>query len=125
MQAVASAILAPSLRHVADSLALHWRKQLTAVTHKRYLQRINFYTVSNLAGMQVRHQLLQLILLLYLSHLLGLEACHKAWQDLHTALNLSIRKAIDLYNGKTPVGAWLSMALAATIPGVFACPATE
>ncbi len=54
MQALASAILAPSLRHVADSLALHWRKQLTAVTHKRYLQRINFYTVSNLAGMQVR-----------------------------------------------------------------------
>ncbi|EIE25187.1 hypothetical protein COCSUDRAFT_65142 [Coccomyxa subellipsoidea C-169] len=51
-QALASAILAPSLRHVADSLALHWRKQLTAVTHKRYLQRINFYTVSNLAGMQ-------------------------------------------------------------------------
>ncbi|CAL8461843.1 g1374 [Coccomyxa elongata] len=51
-QALASAILAPSLRHVADSLALHWRRQLTAVTHKRYLQRINFYTVSNLAGMQ-------------------------------------------------------------------------
>lgn len=58
MQALASAILAPSLRHVADSLALQWRKQLTAVTHKRYLQRINFYTVSNLAGMQVGHQLL-------------------------------------------------------------------
>lgn len=51
---MASAILAPSLRHVADSLALHWRRQLTAVTHKRYLKRINFYTVSNLAGMQVR-----------------------------------------------------------------------
>ncbi len=58
MQALASAILAPSLRHVADSLALHWRKQLTAVTHKRYLQRINFYTVSNFAGMQVRLLLL-------------------------------------------------------------------
>jgi hypothetical protein len=53
MQAVASAILAPSLRHVADSLALSWRRQLTDVAHRRYLKRINFYTVSNLAGMQV------------------------------------------------------------------------
>jgi ABC-type uncharacterized transport system fused permease/ATPase subunit len=53
MQALASAILAPSLRHVADSLALSWRRQLTDVAHKRYLKRINFYTVSNLAGMQV------------------------------------------------------------------------
>lgn len=52
MQALASAILAPSLRHVADSLSLSWRRQLTAVAHKRYLKRINFYTVSQLAGMQ-------------------------------------------------------------------------
>ena len=54
VQAVASAILAPSLRHVADSLSLSWRRQLTAVAHQRYLARINFYTTSQLAGMQVR-----------------------------------------------------------------------
>ncbi len=54
VQAAASAVLAPSLRHVADSLSLSWRRQLTAVAHKRYLKRINFYTVSQLAGMQVR-----------------------------------------------------------------------
>lgn len=53
VQALASAILAPSLRHVADSLSLSWRRQLTSVAHKRYLKRINFYTVSQLAGMQV------------------------------------------------------------------------
>ena len=53
-QAVASAILAPSLRHVADSLALSWRRQLTAAAHKRYLAHNNFYTVSQLAGMQAR-----------------------------------------------------------------------
>ena len=53
-QAVASAVLAPSLRHVADSLSLSWRRQLTAAAHQRYLARINFYTVSQLAGMQVR-----------------------------------------------------------------------
>ena len=57
VQALASAVLAPSLRHVADSLSLSWRRQLTAVAHKRYLKRINFYTVSQLAGMQVPHPL--------------------------------------------------------------------
>ena len=57
VQAAASAVLAPSLRHVADSLSLSWRRQLTAVAHKRYLKRINFYTVSQLAGMQVRPRL--------------------------------------------------------------------
>lgn len=54
LQAVASAVLAPSLRHVADSLSLSWRQQITAAVHKRYLSRINFYTVSQLAGMQAR-----------------------------------------------------------------------
>ena len=39
---------------MADSLSLSWRRQLTAVAHKRYLKRNNFYTVSQLAGMQVR-----------------------------------------------------------------------
>lgn len=51
-QAVASAVLAPSLRYVADSLALSWRRQLTAAAHARYLKHNNFYTVSQLAGMQ-------------------------------------------------------------------------
>ncbi|KAK9846568.1 hypothetical protein WJX81_006713 [Elliptochloris bilobata] len=51
-QAVASAVLAPSLRYVADSLALSWRRQLTAAAHARYLAHNNFYTVSQLAGMQ-------------------------------------------------------------------------
>ena len=56
VQAVASAILAPSLRHVADSLSLSWRRQLTAAAQQRYLARINFYTTSQLAGMQVWRQ---------------------------------------------------------------------
>ena len=45
-------MLAPSLRYVADSLALSWRRQLTAAAHARYLKHNNFYTVSQLAGMQ-------------------------------------------------------------------------
>ena len=45
-------MLAPSLRYVADSLALSWRHQLTAAAHARYLKHNNFYTVSQLAGMQ-------------------------------------------------------------------------
>ena len=39
---------------MADSLSLSWRRQLTAVAHKRYLKHNNFYTVSQLAGMQVQ-----------------------------------------------------------------------
>ena len=54
LQAFASAVLAPSLRHVADSLSLNWRTQLTAAAHRRYLKGKNAYTVTNLAGMQVR-----------------------------------------------------------------------
>jgi hypothetical protein len=42
---------------VADSLSLSWRRQLTAVAHKRYLKHNNFYAVSQLAGMQVRAKL--------------------------------------------------------------------
>ena len=42
---------------MADSLSLSWRRQLTAVAHKRYLKHNNFYTVSQLAGMQVRAKL--------------------------------------------------------------------
>ena len=45
-------MLAPSLRYVADSLALSWRRQLTAAAHARYLKHNNFYTVSQLADMQ-------------------------------------------------------------------------
>ena len=53
LQSVASAILAPSLRLVADSLALEWRKQLTRRAHQKYLAASTFYSVSQLAGMQV------------------------------------------------------------------------
>ena len=55
MQSVASAILAPSLRLVADRLALEWRKQLTRRAHQKYLAASTFYSVSQLAGMQVKH----------------------------------------------------------------------
>ena len=54
VQAAASAVLAPSLRYVADSLALSWRRQLTDAAHARYLARNNFYTVAQLAGLQAR-----------------------------------------------------------------------
>ena len=46
-QAAASAVLAPSLRAVGESLALAWRRSLTAALHARYLKGINFYTVSS------------------------------------------------------------------------------
>ena len=49
-QAAASAVLAPSLRAVGDSLALSWRRTLTAALHRKYLRGNNFYTVSSLAG---------------------------------------------------------------------------
>lgn len=38
LQSAASAVLAPSLRHVADVLALRWRQQLTRRAHNTYLQ---------------------------------------------------------------------------------------
>lgn len=50
---MASAVLAPSLRYVADSLALEWRKQLTRTAHKKYLIRSVFYSTSHLGSMQV------------------------------------------------------------------------
>ena len=50
-QAAASAVLAPSLRAVGESLALAWRRSLTAAIHALYLRRINFYSVSALGGM--------------------------------------------------------------------------
>lgn len=53
MQSLASAILAPSLTLVADSLSLEWRKQLTRRMHQKYLKGTTFYTVSHLGGMQV------------------------------------------------------------------------
>lgn len=52
LQSAASAVLAPSLRHVADVLALSWTKRLTAAVHARYLTGNVFYSVANLAGMQ-------------------------------------------------------------------------
>lgn len=37
LQSVASAVLAPSLRHVADMLALSWRQRLTRSALAKYL----------------------------------------------------------------------------------------
>ena len=53
LQSAASAVLAPSLRHVADALALRWRSQLTAAAASRYFRGNAFYAVAELAGMQV------------------------------------------------------------------------
>ncbi|KAL3156583.1 hypothetical protein ABBQ38_000874 [Trebouxia sp. C0009 RCD-2024] len=52
LQSAASAVLAPSLRHVADALAMTWRRRLTAAAHSRYFRGNTFYTTSQLAGMQ-------------------------------------------------------------------------
>ncbi|KAL4445411.1 hypothetical protein ABPG77_011236 [Micractinium sp. CCAP 211/92] len=52
LQSVASAVLAPSLRHVADMLALNWRARLTRSAFAKYLVGNTFYTTSQLAGMQ-------------------------------------------------------------------------
>ena len=54
LQSGASAVLAPSLKHASDSLALAWRRRLTRSAHGQYLRGNNFYSVSQLAGMQVR-----------------------------------------------------------------------
>ena len=53
LQSAASAVLAPSLRHVADALAMTWRRRLTAAAHSRYFKGNTFYTTSQLAGMCV------------------------------------------------------------------------
>ena len=52
-QSVASAVLAPSLRQVADMLALSWRARLTRAACDKYLAGNTFYTASQLGGMQV------------------------------------------------------------------------
>ncbi len=54
LQSAASAVLAPSLKHASDSLALAWRRRLTRIAHGQYLHGNNFYSLSQLAGMQVR-----------------------------------------------------------------------
>ena len=56
VQSVASSILAPSLKHITEVLALTWRARLTRVAHKAYLSRRTFYLTSQFAGMQVRWQ---------------------------------------------------------------------
>lgn len=48
LQSAASAILAPSLRHVADMLALTWRSRLTNAILEKYLKGYLPYTVSQL-----------------------------------------------------------------------------
>ncbi|DBA67674.1 TPA: hypothetical protein ACH3X2_001266 [Trebouxia sp. C0005] len=52
LQSAASAVLAPSLRQVADALAMTWRRRLTTAAHARYFKGNTFYTTSQLAGMQ-------------------------------------------------------------------------
>lgn len=51
LQSAASAILAPSLRYVAERLALTWRNRLTRETTSRYLTGKVSYIVAELAGM--------------------------------------------------------------------------
>lgn len=55
LQSAASALLAPSLRHVADMLALNWRERLSHAAFTKYLAGNTAYTASQLAGMQVRN----------------------------------------------------------------------
>lgn len=55
LQSAASAVLAPSLRHVADALAMTWRRRLTAAAHSRYFRGNTFYTTSQLAGQLLCH----------------------------------------------------------------------
>lgn len=50
IQSAASAFLAPSLRHVADTLALTWRSRLTNAIAKKYLCHYGPYTVSQIYG---------------------------------------------------------------------------
>lgn len=52
LQSAASAVLAPSLRHIAESLALDWRTRLTRAAAANYLSGKVFYTVAELAGMR-------------------------------------------------------------------------
>ena len=54
LQSAASAVLAPSLKHTSESLALAWRRRLTRIAHAQYLRGNTFYSASQLAGMQVR-----------------------------------------------------------------------
>jgi ABC-type uncharacterized transport system fused permease/ATPase subunit len=51
-QSAASAALAPSLRHVADLLALRWRGALTDALAAPYLSGSVFYTVAALGGVR-------------------------------------------------------------------------
>lgn len=53
VQSLLSAVLAPSLRFVTDSLALAWRRRLTGAAHRLYLKGNTFYTTAQLAGLQV------------------------------------------------------------------------
>ena len=52
LQSAASAVLAPSLRQVADALAMTWRRRLTTAAHARYFKGNTFYTTSQLAGLE-------------------------------------------------------------------------
>lgn len=60
LQSAASAVLAPSLRQVADALAMTWRRRLTTAAHARYFKGNTFYTTSQLAGLAAALALLVL-----------------------------------------------------------------
>lgn len=51
LQSAASAVLAPSLRHIADMLALDWRAKLTKAISAKYLTGNACYITTELAGM--------------------------------------------------------------------------
>lgn len=50
LQSTASAFLAPSLKHVAEMLALTWRTRITEAISKKYLAKYTPYTVAKLEG---------------------------------------------------------------------------
>lgn len=64
LQSAASAVLAPSLRHVANVLALTWRRRLTAAAHSRYFRGNTFYSTSQLAGPLFKSPYLPTLMLL-------------------------------------------------------------
>lgn len=84
LQSAASAVLAPSLRHVANVLALTWRRRLTTAAHSRYFRGNTFYTTSQLAG-RLSGSLFLACMLVPLCILSNLDKTH-----IHSALMLAV-----------------------------------
>ena len=51
-QSMASSVLAQSLKYLADSLALHWRKRATRVISRDYFGGIHLYLATHLGGLK-------------------------------------------------------------------------